>query len=262
MTQGQWTDSPSSIGDQWEECRASGSGCTAIAGATGQTLHAHGERRRRDDPRPGDGRQRVGLRAARRSPAQTASVVSDVPKISGFTPTSAITGGSVTIDGTALNGASAVAFGTAAASFKVLSPTQIEATVPDGLRRAGKISVSTPVGTAKSAGKFTPTLSVTGFTPASGAPGRRVTIKGVGFNSSSTVSFDGVPGQRDLRLPDEAEGNGACRSGRRSDHRDQHGGAHRHGRQRRRLRAHLSRAARETVAGPARDRGEAGSRPS
>ena len=40
--------------------------------------------------------------------------------------------------------------------------------------------------------KFTPTFSVTEVTPASGAPGTYVTIKGVGFNTNSTVSFDGV----------------------------------------------------------------------
>ena len=73
----------------------------------------------------------------------------------------------------------------------MLSSTQVEAIVPDGARKA-KISLTTPVATVTSKAKFTPTFSVTEVTPASGAPGTYVTIKGVGFNASSSVSFDGV----------------------------------------------------------------------
>jgi IPT/TIG domain len=53
--------------------------------------------------------------------------------------------------------------------------------------------VTTPAGSLQSKGKFTPTLSVTAITPQSGGPGTQVTIKGVGFQSNSRVSFGGVP---------------------------------------------------------------------
>jgi IPT/TIG domain len=63
--------------------------------------------------------------------------------------------------------------------------------VPNGAV-AGKVSVTTPGGTATSALNFTPTLSVKSFTPASGPAGTVVTIAGIGFNSSSAVKFNGV----------------------------------------------------------------------
>ncbi len=189
-TVGTWTNSPASIGEQWERCKASGAGCSAIAGATGQTYKLTASDvgstiRVRETASNAAG---VGVPA---DSAPTAVVVSNVPKLAGFTPSSGITGSAVTIEGSALGAVSRVEFGTLAASFKVLSPTQVEAIVPDGAR-AAKISLTTPVGTVKSKGKFTPTLSVTELSPQSGAPGTLVTIKGAGFNASSTVSFDGV----------------------------------------------------------------------
>jgi hypothetical protein len=114
-----------------------------------------------------------------------------VPKIESFTPGSGITGSAVTINGTGLSGVTAVSFGSLAAQFKVLSASQIEALVPAGAR-AGKLSVTTPAGSAQTKAKFTPTLSITAFSPESGAPGTRVTLKGVGFQSDSSVSFGGV----------------------------------------------------------------------
>ena len=117
--------------------------------------------------------------------------VSGPPAITGFTPSSGITGSTVTIDGVALNGASSVLIGTLAASIKAVTATSIEAVVPDGAH-PGKITVTTPTGTVISKTRFTPTLALTSFSPASGAPGKLVKIKGVGFTHSSTVSFNGV----------------------------------------------------------------------
>jgi len=191
LTRGEWSNNPTSISDQWERCNTSGESCAAIAGATGEayTLAAvdiGSTIRVQETARNASG---FGPPAVS---TPTATVVSNVPKIGAITPAAGITGSSVTINGTALGGASKVRFGPLAASFTVLSNTQVEATVPNGAR-AGKISVSTPVGVAKSAGSFTPTLSVTGFSPSSGPPGELVAIKGIGFTPSSTVSFDGVP---------------------------------------------------------------------
>jgi IPT/TIG domain len=188
-TPGTWTNSPTSVSDQWEQCNSSGSGCSAIAGATGHTYMLTA----------GDVGSTIRVQEAASnaagsgSPAdstQTATVAADVLTLTGFTPASGITGSTVTIEGTAFGQVSEVEFGALAASFTVLSATQIEATVPNGAVK-GAILVTAPAGSATSSAKFTPTLSVTAFDPLSRAPGKVVTIKGVGFNSGSTVSFDG-----------------------------------------------------------------------
>jgi hypothetical protein len=189
LSHGSWTNSPSSYTDQWALCNTSGSSCSSIAGATGATYTltstAVGSTLRV---------QEIATNATGAgSPAvstQTATVISDIPKITSFTPASGITGSKVTITGTALGSTSAVHFDGVKATFTLLSPTSIEATVPNGAL-VGDISVTTPVETALSPSEFKPTLSLSSFTPAGGAPGKVVTIKGLGFQSNSGVSFAG-----------------------------------------------------------------------
>src|SRR5262249_13908547 len=77
-----------------------------------------------------------------------------VPTITTFTPTSGPVGTSVVITGTGLQQATAVKFGTKAATFTVNSDTQITTTVPTGAT-TGKISVTTPGGMANSTSNFT-----------------------------------------------------------------------------------------------------------
>jgi hypothetical protein len=113
------------------------------------------------------------------------------PTISSFTPTAGITGISVTITGTFFSGASSVKFGTRPAAYTIVSADQIKATVPNGASNA-KMSVTTAVATATSTASFTPTLSITSFTPSSGPAGTDVTITGIGFTSTSSVKFNGV----------------------------------------------------------------------
>ena len=90
------------------------------------------------------------------SPEPTYSMGSETiqpPTIGSFAPTSGVTGTSVVITGTNFTGATAVSFGgTAASSFVVNLPTQITAVVGGGA--TGTISVTTPGGTATSAGSF------------------------------------------------------------------------------------------------------------
>ena len=144
------------------------------------------------------------------------------PTVSSFTPTSAITGSSVTITGTNFSGASSVKFAGLAASFSVLSATQITATVPNAAV-AGKISVTTAAGTGTSSANFTPTLSITSLTPASGPAGTVVTIRGVGFTSSSSVKFNGIAASAsDVRLGDATAGDGPGGRHHRPGHRHQH----------------------------------------
>ncbi len=98
----------------------------------------------------------------------------------------------MTITGTHLANATSVKFGSLEApSFSVMSDARIDATVPDGAV-PGKISVETPGATATSTSDFTPTLSITGFSPGSG-PGRTIVdINGIGFTPGAVVRFDGT----------------------------------------------------------------------
>ena len=113
--------------------------------------------------------------------------------VDSITPTSGITGSSVTIAGTNLTGAESVKFGgLETPSFTVVSDAEIKATVPDGAV-AGKVSVTTPRGTATSAQDFNPTLSITSLRPVGGLPGTVVDIRGIGFTPGATVQFNGAP---------------------------------------------------------------------
>jgi uncharacterized repeat protein (TIGR03803 family) len=77
------------------------------------------------------------------------------PSISSFSPAAGPVGTRVTITGESFTGATLVTFESVkATSFTVDSYTQITATVPAGAK-TGKIEVTTPGGTATSAGTFT-----------------------------------------------------------------------------------------------------------
>ena len=188
---GAWSNAPSSSSEQWARCNLSGYGCAPIAGATGSSYVLTAA-----DAAATIRLQETAVNAAGASaPAastQTATVTAGVPAIAGFSPSSGITGSAFTIEGTALASVSAVKLGKLAAAFTVLSPTRIEAIVPSGAK-PGKVTVSAPGASAKTKAKFTPTLSLTGFSPAHGAAGKVVTLKGVGFTASSSVTFAGTP---------------------------------------------------------------------
>jgi uncharacterized repeat protein (TIGR03803 family) len=80
-----------------------------------------------------------------------------VPKISSFSPTSGPVGTSVIITGNSFTGASKVSFGgVAATTFSVFRDSSLTATVPTGAG-TGRISITTPGGTATSSGTFTVT---------------------------------------------------------------------------------------------------------
>jgi hypothetical protein len=190
LTRGGWTGDPSTYSERWLLCNASGSGCSPITGASGSTYaipaSAVGSTIRiQETASNGSGSGSPVVSSA------TAAVISDAPAITSFTPSSGLTGSSVTISGTAFTGATAVRFDGVKATFTVHSSTQVEATVPNGAL-AGTISLTTPVGTGTSAGVFTPSLSLHSFSPAKAAPGASMTITGLGFEKGSTVSFGGV----------------------------------------------------------------------
>ena len=115
------------------------------------------------------------------------------PVIHSFNPASSSVGGTVTIKGDNLSGATIVSFGGVnASSFSVLNDSTISAVVGNGA--TGKVVVTTPVGVATSAANFTyvalPTIS--SFTPAFGNNGTSVTITGTNFSGATAVKFGGV----------------------------------------------------------------------
>jgi hypothetical protein len=122
------------------------------------------------------------------------------PRILGFSPASATIGSVVVISGTGFSGAGftvrTVSFGgVAAQSFTVISPTEIRAVV--GAGASGNVSVSTPHGTSTFQG-FTfiapPEPAILGFSPATGAAGDTIWIRGRNLRTTSSVSISGDGG--------------------------------------------------------------------
>ena len=128
------------------------------------------------------------------TPAGTATSPSPfvvVPAISGFTPTAATVGTVVTITGSAFTGTTDVRFNGTPSTFTVVSYAKITATVPPDAV-TGKITVTTPSGTATSGTGFLVKPTISGFTPASGPVGTVVTITGTGFAGTTGVKFHTV----------------------------------------------------------------------
>jgi hypothetical protein len=114
------------------------------------------------------------------------------PSIVSFTPFSGMIGAEVTIIGNNFSGASDVQFnGTPASTFTVDSNTQIRATVPTGAT-TGKISVTTPGGSALSADDFIVGPVIASFTPASAVVNTEITITGSNFIGATSVKFNGT----------------------------------------------------------------------
>lgn len=119
------------------------------------------------------------------------------PRITGFSPPSALPGAIVTISGFNLRAASGepvVKFGTLTVpSLNASTLTEVRVAVP-ATALTGKLSVTTVDGVATSATNFRvikpPT--VTAFTPASGPVGTAVTITGTNFLDATEVVFNGV----------------------------------------------------------------------
>jgi len=125
--------------------------------------------------------------------SSSAFTVLSAPTISSFTPTSGLTGASVTMTGTNFTGATAVSFNGTAAAFSVTSDTQIQTTVPAGAT-TGPVSVTAPGGSVTSASSFTVLVAPTidSFTPARGGVGTSVTITGTNFTGATDVKFNGT----------------------------------------------------------------------
>jgi hypothetical protein len=122
------------------------------------------------------------------------------PSVTGLSPTSGGTAGglSVTISGTGFTGATAVRFGSVAAtSFTVNSDTSLTAVTPAEAAGTVDVTVTTVGGTSAtgSADRFTfSATTVTGVSPNNGGigGGLTVTITGVGFTGATAVLFGSV----------------------------------------------------------------------
>jgi len=117
------------------------------------------------------------------------------PTIAGFSPTSGPVGSSVTISGSRLVGTTAVRFNVTNASTFSWNPsgTQLTATVPSGAT-TGRITVTTPAGSATSAQDFTvtgapPAPTISSFVPITGPVGTSVVITGTHFTGATDVRF-------------------------------------------------------------------------
>jgi|SRR5579864_15299 len=125
------------------------------------------------------------------------------PLVKSVTPSSAVTGTSITISGSGFGNTQAAGMGTVAfngisATPSTWSSTSIVAAVPAGAI-AGDVTVtiagqvSSPATTGSAA--FTPTPVITGISPLLGASGSAVTIQGNSFGpgqATSQVTFNGV----------------------------------------------------------------------
>ena len=121
------------------------------------------------------------------------------PVITSFTPTSGISGSTITISGSGFSGATEVKIGgTAVTSFNVVSATSITAVVANGT--TGTIQVVTPGGTATSSGTFTilpsiiKTASINNFTTCAGTASTAQTFTLSGSNLTANISVGALTG--------------------------------------------------------------------
>jgi len=107
---------------------------------------------------------------------------SNEPIITGFTPTTGITGTAVTINGFNFINVSGVRFGSIpASSFTVNSANSISATVASG--ESGNVSITASLGTGFLPGFTFGSPTIISFAPLSGLIGDTITITGTNFNS-------------------------------------------------------------------------------
>lgn len=123
----------------------------------------------------------------------TAFTVILAPTVTLLTPATGPVGSSVDITGTNFQAITNVAFNGVAASYTVVSTTNISATVPAGAT-TGVVSVTNGSGTGNSATNFTVTTppTITAFNPSSGGAGTVVTITGTNFTGATAVTFNGI----------------------------------------------------------------------
>ncbi len=119
------------------------------------------------------------------------------PKISGFTPSQACPGTTVTINGADFTGTSAVSLaGLSASSFSVVSTSQLTAVVASGATSGSNsaVTVTNGFGTATSASNLNRLAdgTYTSKSISSGSVGDQVTIVGTNLSGITGLTFNGV----------------------------------------------------------------------
>lgn len=139
----------------------------------------------------GDGKNDISMTAGL-ARVLTWTNKSNLPYISSFTPTAGATGSTITINGFNFTGATAVSFGSVAAtSFTVVSNVRI--TAKPGSGASGDVSVTNAYGAGSKAGfLYYPVPAIASFAPSAAGGGQTVTITGTGFLNVSAVSFGGI----------------------------------------------------------------------
>jgi hypothetical protein len=113
------------------------------------------------------------------------------PVIDSLSPSWGSPGTHVTIRGSDLAGVDTLTLGGVPATFTIVSPHTIVATVPAGAPTAHFLLTASG-GEALSPNLFTTMPVVTSFAPASGAPGTTVTIRGSNLDDVTDVTIGGV----------------------------------------------------------------------
>lgn len=141
------------------------------------------------------------------SSATTTVIVAPAPSVTSVSPTAGPTAGgqTVTITGTGLTGATRVTFaGPPATNVKVVSDTQLTATVPAHAAGWVHVRVVTPGGMSavSRADEYTydPVPTVSAISPASGAAGKVITVTGTGIVPGVTAAFGAAPAVKVTRV--------------------------------------------------------------
>lgn len=113
------------------------------------------------------------------------------PNPTAFSPGTGASGDKITITGTNLDETDAVSVGGFYASFRIVSPTQLEVILGDGA--SGTINVYSEGGVGSLEGFVHKGPSITSFTPASAGVGKTVVITGANFTNVQQVFFGDVP---------------------------------------------------------------------
>ena len=114
--------------------------------------------------------------------------------LTSLTPTSGPPGSTVSVVGSGFSRITSATLGVAA-SFKVMSDTQLEVIVPRATAASIRLVLQTPMDSVTSS-PFTVTAetapTISGFTPDTGVPNNTITVFGSGFSGASEVTVNGT----------------------------------------------------------------------
>ncbi len=114
------------------------------------------------------------------------------PVVTGFQPSAARVGDTVTVTGVSLLDALSALLGNASAEILATTATNVVLKVPS-MPSSGRVSITTPGGTFLTTSNLVLLPRLRSFAPAGGKPGTVVTLVGDGLAGTTGVTFGGVP---------------------------------------------------------------------